>query len=625
MPRIWYTGYATNESRLVRKVLLPRKGFIMNTKRQQDNKLTILYERLSKDDDLAGESNSIQHQKALLEDYANKNGFRNIVHMTDDGVSGTRFDRPNFMKMMDEVAAGNVENVITKDLSRFGRDHLRVGLYTETLREHCVRFIAVLDNVDSALGEDDFAPFRNIINEWAARDASRKVKSVLKTKGMSGRRLSSVPIYGYMHDPNDKDKWVIEPESAAVVRRIYQLTIEGLGPQEIARVLMNEKIERPSNYMNRRGITNHALTDASPYDWNDCTVKTIISKAEYKGDTVNFRTYKESYKDRKQKLAAKEDWVVFHDTHEAIIDPHTWETAQRLRKTCKRTDSLGVANPLTGKMICADCGARMYNHRNPNPKPRVYPDGRVYNRPPSDVYGCSTYNKSVKRSDFMCTQHGIRTAVVRELLLDTIRTVSNYVRGNEDEFIRKVREMSTVQQIETAKSHRKRIIKNERRIAELDMLFQKTYEDNAVKRLSDERFAQLSASYEREQADLKQQNITLQSEVDSFDADSIKADRFIWLVKKYKDFTELSTPMINEFVDRIVVHEPDRSTGKRVQKVDIYLNFIGKFTLPEEAEPNPADVEARRLLDEKRIKKREYNRRWYAKQKEKTQQQQESA
>lgn len=585
----------------------------MNTKRQQDtSKLTILYERLSQDDERAGESNSITNQKRILSEYAEKHGFRNIVHMVDDGVSGTRFDRPSFTKMMDEVAAGNVGAVIVKDLSRFGRDHLRVGLYTESLREHGVRFIAVQDNVDTANGEDDFTPFRNIINEWAARDSSRKVKAVMKNKGMSGKRLTTVPIYGYTYDPDDKTKWIVDPEAAAVVRRIYQLTIGGMGPHEIAKALSVDKVERPSYYMNRRGIVPYKYPMDTPYVWNGSTVSSIISKPEYTGATVNFRSYKASYKDTHTKKAPKDDWVVFPDTHEAVIDSETWETAQRLRKTVKRTDSLGEANPLTGKLFCADCGARMYNHRKPYETPHYYPDGRVYTRCPSDIYACSTHSRGNRKFEKACSLHHIRTAVVRELVLDTLRRVNTYVRGNEDEFVRKVRETSVIQQDETVKAHRKRIIKNEKRIAELDVLFRKTYEDNATRKLSDERFAQLSGAYESEQAELKAQNAMLQAEVDSFDADSVKADRFIELLEKYTDFTELTAPMINELVDRIVVHEADKSSGKRIQRVDIHLSFIGAFDIPV-PEPTAEELEAERKLDELRAKRREYNRRYHAK------------
>jgi len=589
----------------------------MNTNRQNTSKLTILYERLSVEDEhRSGDSNSIAHQKSMLEDYAKRQGFGNIIHITDDGHSGTRFDRPGFNKMMDEVATGNVGIVIVKDLSRFGRDHLRVGLYTESLRECGVRFIAVQDNVDTANGEDDFTPFRNIINEWAARDSSRKVKAVMRNKGMSGKRLTTAPIYGYNYHPQDKTQWVVDSEAAEIVRRIFRMTIAGVGPHEIARALNNDKIERPSVYLNQRGIVPYKHKSDNPYAWNSGTVGSIISKLEYIGSTVNFRYRKDSYKDRYSKLAPKEEWAIFNDTHEGIIDSDTWETAQKCRKTIKRTDSLGEANPLTGKMFCADCGARMYNHRKPYSTPHyTNPNtGKTYMRSPSDVYSCATHDNAKAKFVKSCTLHHISTKAVRELLLDTIRRVSVYVRENEEEFVQRLREASAIQQDKAAKAHKKQIAKNTRRIDDLDLLFRKTYEDNATGKLSDERFQQLSDGYEVEQRELKQRNAELQAEVDGYEADSVKAENFIILVKRYTDFPELNASIINEFVDRIVVHEADRSSGKRIQRVDIYFNFIGAFDIPvEESIPTAEELEAERKQDALRAKRRQYNRRHIAK------------
>jgi hypothetical protein len=396
------------------------------------------------------------------------------------------------------------------------------------------------------------------------------------------------------------------------------MTIDGMGPHEIAKALAADKVERPSYYMNRCGIVPYRYPMDEPYTWSSSTVSSIISKPESMGHTVNFRFYKESYKDKHTKPAPKEDWVIFPDTHEGIIESEVWENAQRLRKTVKRTDSLGTANPLTGKMFCADCGGRMYNHRKPYETP-LYTNpntGKTYMRKPSDVYVCATHSRGNRRFNKACSLHHIRTEVVNELVLDAIRGVSAYVRGSEEEFTRRVREASAVQREDAAKSHRKRISKNEKRIAELDMLFRKTYEDNAIGKLSDERFTQLSGAYETEQADLKQQNAVMKAEVDAFNADGARADRFIELVKKYTDFSELTPGLINEFVDKILVYEPDRSSGKRVQKVDIYQNLIGMFPQPlAEKERDPAEIEEERRLDALRAKRREYNRRYQAKRK----------
>jgi hypothetical protein len=485
----------------------------------------------------------------------------------------------------------------------------------ENLRERGVRLIALGDGVDSLNGYDDFIPFRNIINEWAARDSSRKVTAVMRAKGMEGKRLTTSPIYGYDRDPEDKTAWVIDPEAASIVRRIYQMTIEGNGPSEIAKRLTTERSPRPSYHLAKRGIgkPGHADTD-EPHRWNAATVASIISKPEYMGHTVNFRTYKASYKDKQHKKTPKKDWMIFEDTHPAIIDPETWETAQRCRKTIKRTDSLGEANPLTGKMFCADCGARMHNHRKPNPTPHYQnPNtGKLYMRCPSDVYVCATYNNAMRRFEKGCSAHQMRTAAVRELLLDTIRAASAYAKESEAEFIRQVREASTIRREEAAKAHRRRITKEQKRVAELNTLIRKIYEDNASGKLTDKRFALLSSDYEREQDGLEQSIAKLQSELDSFNADGERADRFIELVKKYTDFTELTTPMINEFVDRIVVYEADKSSGEREQDVDIYLNFIGKFDLPV-VELTPEEIAEEERKRAFRAKRREYEARYRAK------------
>ena len=339
----------------------------MKPKKLGNGKITALYERLSRDDDLTGDSNSIINQKKMLEDYAKANGFTNCVHFTDDGWSGGSFDRPSWKRMIEGIEKGEIATVLVKDLSRVGRDYLQVGFYTEVMfREKGVRFIAITNGVDSDKRESsEFAPFLNIMNEWYIRDCSRKITTVLRARGMSGKHTSNHCIYGYRKDPNNKDHWIIDEEAAEVVRRIYRMAIEGKGPYEIARILATEKVERPSYYLAQRGMGNHQsnYNAADPYTWRGGTVADILSKQEYMGHTVNFRTYKESYKDKRVKMTPKEDLVIFENTQEAIIDKETWERVQTLRKTIRRTDSIGKANPLTGLMFCADCGAKMYNHR----------------------------------------------------------------------------------------------------------------------------------------------------------------------------------------------------------------------------------------------------------------------
>jgi DNA invertase Pin-like site-specific DNA recombinase len=361
---------------------------------RQSAKITALYERLSRDDDEQnGESNSITGQKKMLEDYAAKNGFGNVRHFTDDGYSGGNFDRPGWKAMIAEIEAGNVVTVISKDMSRIGRDYLQTGFYTEVFfREKGVRFIAVSNNIDSSNRESaEYAPFLNIFNEMYLKDVSRKVKASHRARGMDGKRLTFLPIYGYIKSPEDKNKWLVDPEAAEVVRRIFALTIEGKGPVQIARILADDRIERPSYYHNSRGIINLAYQDQThPYAWSGNTIVKLVQKPEYMGSTVNFRTYKDSYKDKNAKDAPKDSWVIFENTHEAIVDRETWETAQRCRKTVRRTDTLGEANPLSGLVLCRDCGAKMYNHRKPTPT--KYVNKKVYNciRSPRDIYTCST-------------------------------------------------------------------------------------------------------------------------------------------------------------------------------------------------------------------------------------------
>lgn len=340
----------------------------MRRKKDKSNGITALYERLSRDDDNAGESNSIVHQKQMLEDYAMKHGFTNLVHFTDDGWSGATFDRPSWNRLVEGVKNGEITACICKDMSRIGRDHLQVGFFTDILfREKEVRFIAINNGIDSDRQEtSEFAPFLNIMNEWFVRDTSKKIKAVLKSRGSSGNaHTSNIPPYGYLKDPENPDHWIIDEEAAEVVRRIYRMTIEGKGPYQIARELSEEKIERPSYYLGKKGLGNHASNydKENPYMWRGNQVTTLIARPEYIGKTVNFRTFKNSYKDKKTKRADKEDWVVFDDTQEPIVDEETWLLAQKLRQNVRKADPMGEPNVLTGKIYCADCGAPMYNHR----------------------------------------------------------------------------------------------------------------------------------------------------------------------------------------------------------------------------------------------------------------------
>ncbi len=529
----------------------------MNTRQPNPNtpKLTALYERLSRDDELQGPSNSIVNQRELLEDYAKKNGFTNLAHFSDDGYSGTNFDRPDWQRLIAEIEAGNVGTVIVKDVSRVGRDYIHVGLYTDIMfREKRIRFIAINNGIDSANGDNEFAPFLNIMSEWYARDASRKIKSAVKMKGNGGKRLTNMPIYGYRLDPADKTKWIVEDEAAAVVRRIFRMTIEGVGPHMIAKTLATEQVERPSYYMTKRGIVNYTRNagEDAKYDWNTKSVCDIIGKLEYTGATVNFRTGKESYKDRRRTKNPREEWKVFENTHPAIVDDETWNLAQHCRETKRRPapDSHGEANPLTGLLFCADCGAKMYNHRKRRTEHLVYHRhiGKYYPSYGSDAYCCANFRSNARSLRDCCTMHYIRTAAVRELLLDTIKNVSAFVKKSEAEFVRQVREASELRQEAAAKASRKQLAKDQKRHAELDTVISKLFEQSAAGKIPEARFDTLLAGYEKEQAELARSVERLKAELQTFDADSVRADKFIELVKKYTDFTELTTPMIHEFV-----------------------------------------------------------------------------
>lgn len=573
-------------------------------------KITALYERLSRDDELQGESNSITNQKHFLEDYARKNGFVNIRHFTDDGVSGTTFDREGFQSMIAEVEAGNVAVIIVKDMSRFGRDYLKVGFYTEVMfKEKGVRFIAINNGIDSSNQQDsDFTPFLNIMNEWYARDSSRKIQAIFKARMQEGKRVSPSVPYGYRRDPDDKQHLIIDPEPAAVVRRIFKLVLEGNGVNRIADILYADKILIPSAYAEKYYPENqHSKSFHDPIRWTNQTIIHILEKREYMGHTVLGKTISESYKTKKRRKATEDELMIFENTHEAIIDEETWNNVQRLIETKRRPKKNG-APPcrLSGLLYCADCGSKLshrYNSRN------------KYDA--DNSYGCSSYRQYTRN----CTMHYIRVSVVEKLILETIREVSAYALSNEKEFVKKVREASDVQQEATMKEYRRRLGKAKRRHEELDDLVKKLYESFATGKIPEKHFDRLLSGYDNEQTALEAEMQELQTGLDRYGADSVRADRFLELVKRYTDFSELTTPMLNEFIEKVVVHEADKSTGDRVQKVDIYLNFIGAFTVPKMEAALTAEQEAREQRKlQARNREREQNRlrmqRYRARQKE---------
>ncbi|MBR4192804.1 MAG: DUF4368 domain-containing protein [Oscillospiraceae bacterium] len=579
------------------------------TSRQTDEKITALYERLSRDDELAGDSSSIANQKIYLENYATQHGYTNLRHYTDDGWSGGNFERPDWKRLIADIEAGKIGTVLVKDMSRVGRDYLQTGFYTEVFfREHGVHFIAIANNVDSEdQNSSEFAPFLNIMNEWYLRDQSRKIKAAYKVKGSSGKPTSNIPPYGYLKDPKDINRWLVDEEAAAVVRRIFQMAVEGHGPYDISRRLTADHVDTPSSHLAKLGLGNcrSKIDPDRPYDWYGQSVMNILTRPEYMGHTVNFRTNKRSYKE-KRTFNDPADWMIFENTHEAIIDPQTFALAQKVCQTRHRTDTLGEANPLTGLVYCADCGKRMYNHR---PKRTLANGKQVIG---GDGYNCSSYTLSYLHEQKVCFSHHVSTSALRELILETIRTVSSYAVENEAAFVQKVREASEIRKAESAKELKRKIQKAKRRSKELDSILKKLYESYALEKLPEKRFEALSQEYEQEQAELETLISSEESMLAAYMADTARVEQFLALAKKYRDFTELTTPMIHEFIDRILVHAPTKDEyGERCQEIEIYLNFIGKFEVPV-PEPTPEEL-AQLEADRKR---RAANREKYYRRKE---------
>lgn len=557
---------------------------------QGKTEFTALYERLSHDDELQGESNSITNQKRMLEDYANSNGFPNPIHFTDDGISGTRFDRPGFVAMTKEVENGRIKTIIVKDLSRLGRDYLKVGQYMELLRQKGIRFIAVNDGLDTFKSEDDFAPFRNLMNEWYARDTSKKIKSVFKAKGMSGKHVSSCPPYGYLKSAEDKNKWVIDEEAAEIVRQIFQMTIEGKGPYQISKILKERKVDMPAVHLQKHNAGLHQkVVFENPYNWCSSTIAGILKKREYLGHTVNFKTRKH-FKDKKSHYVPESEWTMFEDTQEPIIDQETFDMVQKIRGSVRRyPDGWGEVAPLTGLMYCADCGAKMYVHRTYNGK-------RVHQ------YTCSAYTK-VPVGKLCPTQHRIRESVVLTLISDMLKSIAEYAHHDREEFIGIIQEAQKSRQQEDIKKQRTRLAVARQRVSELEVLICKIYEDNALGKLSDERYISLDAQYGKEQNTLKAEIEALEKNVSDYDVNLRSADKFMALIDKYENFDNLSIAMLNEFVEKILVHERARKGGiNTTQEVEIYFNFIGKFIPPDfiEDEPTPEEIEEMRKQEERR-------------------------
>ena len=571
--------------------LKPKKGAQVMRKNE---KITALYERLSrddfgKDDDQQRESNSISNQKAMLEEFAARQGFTNIVHFTDDGISGTCFDRPGFLAMMKEVEAGNVEYLCIKDMSRMGRDYLKVGQIMEILRQRGVRLIAINDGVDSARGDDDFTPFRNIMNEYYARDTSRKIRSTFQSKGKSGKHLTGTVIYGYLWN-EARDQWLVDPEAAEVVKRIFAMTIDGYGPYQIASKLKSEKVLIPSAYLAQHGEgVNKNKTFKDVYGWGSSTICNILEKREYLGHTINFKTRKH-FKDKKSHYVPEDEWTIFENTHELIIDQQTFDLVQKIRGNVRRyPDGWGEAAPLTGLLYCADCGGKMYVHRTNNGK-------RI------SQYTCSQYSK-VPVGKLCTTQHRINEDVVLSLVSEMLKAIAEYAKHDRAEFVRVVQEAQSSQQTAEVKKQRIRLATAKQRVSELEVLLCKIYEDNILGKLSDSRYATLDAQYEKEQSELTAEISVLEKAVKSYEKHEKDADRFIALIDKYENFDKLTIAMLNEFIEKILVHERDRKGSiQTTQEVEIYFNFVGRFVPPAfgEAELTPEELEEIRKREERK-------------------------
>lgn len=520
------------------------------------DKITALYCRLSQDDMVDGESNSITNQKLILKKYADDNGFRNTVFYVDDGISGTTFERDGFKEMMNDVENGKVGIVITKDLSRLGRDYLKTGEYVEIIfPDYDVRYIAINDNVDTFKGDNEFMAFKNIFNDWYARDCSKKIRAVFKAKGQSGKHLCP-PIYGYRKSDTDKDLWVIDEVAADVVRKIYRLCIDGYGPVQIARILTEQGIPTPTAYAISQG-KNPNNKNAKLHRWGANTICHILEKPEYIGHTVNFRTHMKSYKVHKIVYNPEEDFMIFENTHEPIVTKQEFELVQELRKNKRRPQKSDVVNPFAGIVYCADCGEKMYLSRRKN------------ERPEQEHMRCSTYAKEGDK----CTVHYIRTCVLNEIVLGELNKLLATVKADEDDFLQTAMNNSVQKKSSEITKAKKTVKQAEKRIAELDKLFTRLYEDNVLGKLSDERFTMMSTAYEDEQTKLKATVSELTALIDASEKKSSDVTAFLKIVRKYEHITRLTPEIMHELIEKIVVHEADKSSGKRVQQIDIYYRF----------------------------------------------------
>ena len=555
-----------NPTNPVQTVAQPKEDTEMS---RATNKITALYCRLSQEDALAGESNSISNQKSMLLSYAKEHRFPNPTFFVDDGYSGTNFDRPGFQAMLDEIVAGNVAVCITKDLSRLGRNSSLTGLYTNfTFPEHGVRYIAINDDFDTSdpnSVNNDFAGIKNWFNEFYARDTSRKIRAVTKAKGEKGVPLTVNVPYGYKKDPDNSKQWIIDEEAAMVVRRIFDMCMEGRGPSQIANQLTAEKVLNPTAYKSKEGITTRTSTSTNPYHWNSSTVVHVLERREYTGCIVNFKTYSNSIWDKKQRHNPEENQAIFENAHEAIIDDSVFEKVQIIRQNRHRRTKTGKSSMFSGMLYCSDCGEKMYFCASNNSKFE------------QSFFECSVHHKHRDK----CKIHFIRSVVLEDLVQSHMNAVVSYVARYEQHFREVMTEKLLVESEEKLRIWKKQLSQNEKRIAELDRLFIKIYEDNAKGTLSDEKFEMMSQRYEEEQSQLKSELVTLQENIEVQEQQTENLEQFIQLASKYADGVPLTPYALRELVKKIYVSAADKSSGKRKQSIEIEYDIIGFIPLNE--------------------------------------------
>ena len=530
---------------------------------QQPEKITALYCRLSQDDALDGESNSITNQKTLLSKYAAEHGFRNIQFFIDDGYSGTSFQRPGFQEMMRYVKDYSVSAVIVKDLSRLGREYSYMGRLQDFIfPAYDVRFIAINDDVDSAKGENDFAVFKNVFNDYYAKDTSKKIRAVVKMRGEAGEHIASNPPYGYIKDPQDKKKWIVDEGAAKVVRRIFNLCIAGKGPMQIAKILTDDKVLTVTAYHARqKGWT----MPENLYQWCAKSVAGILERREYTGCTVNFKTYTKSLKFKKRMENPVENQRVFEDTQPAIIEKGQWERVQELRKNKRRPTKTGRTSMFSGLLYCADCGAKLY-----------FCTCNTYKDDSQNHFVCSNY----KSNTGSCKIHYIREQVLYRIVLETIQRTLTYVRMFRKDFKLEMLAQDEESRKAELAEKQKALSGAKKRMEDLDRIIQHIYEDNVLGKLSDSRYLKLSRQYEKEQAEIEQLAAVLEREIETQAGQVSDVNKFLKLVDKYLDIPELDAAILNELVSRIVVHSPARENGRKQVRIDLYFTYVGQIRIP---------------------------------------------